>query len=178
MSQNKQIKRAELWTKKGTAVRRLRRSDQSLRLRSLPLGWGQRNCLPLKHFFCIKSPICIFGRSKYGQVGCPWKILQNVVQRRCSYVNRTLQSKVMTKSNSWLISSKMSFLEDNQSSGREKTPESPFSPNLLNSHSHNQPIFLSKLDWRLLYWTKDTELATVQCMHLLTQEIPNSKVVN
>ena len=32
------------------------------------------------------------------------KILQNAVQMRWSYVNRTLQSKVMIKSNFWPIS--------------------------------------------------------------------------
>ena len=36
--------------------------------------------------------------------GVPEKILQNVVQTRCSKVIRTLQSKVMTKSNLWAIS--------------------------------------------------------------------------
>ena len=36
--------------------------------------------------------------------GVPEKILQNAVQTRWSYVNRTLQSKVMTKSNFWPIS--------------------------------------------------------------------------
>ena len=33
----------------------------------------------------------------------------------------------------------------------------------LTSQPQSQPIFLSKLDWRLLYCTKDTELETVQC---------------
>ena len=53
-----------------------------------------------------------FTLAKYAYLGAPnmvkWgvpeKILQNVVQTRCSKVNRTLQSKVMTKSNFWLIS--------------------------------------------------------------------------
>ena len=36
--------------------------------------------------------------------GVPEKILQNAVQTRWSLVNRTLQSKVMTKSHFWLIS--------------------------------------------------------------------------
>ena len=35
--------------------------------------------------------------------GVPEKILQNAVHTRWSYVNRTLQSKVMTKSNFWPI---------------------------------------------------------------------------
>ena len=36
--------------------------------------------------------------------GVPEKILQNAVQTHWSKVNRTLQSKVMTKSNFWPIS--------------------------------------------------------------------------
>ena len=36
--------------------------------------------------------------------GVPEKFLQNVIQTRCYLVNRTLQSKVMTKTNFWLIS--------------------------------------------------------------------------
>ena len=40
-----------------------------------------------------------FGAPNMVKWSVPEKILQNVVQMRCSWVNRALQSKVMTKSN-------------------------------------------------------------------------------
>ena len=44
------------------------------------------------------------GAPNMAKWGAPEKILQKVVQTRWSEVNRTLQSKFMTKSNFWLIS--------------------------------------------------------------------------